>query len=93
MTVENDNFDNPILGFDEAGPAGGAPECTSIYCFNLSEAGVGGIQNGAIDVRDMGELQEKPVFRTRVEWYSGIAVYHGKSAGRLHGIKNAPIVV
>jgi hypothetical protein len=31
--------------------------------------------------------------RTRVEWYCGIAAFHGKCAARLRGIKDAAVVV
>ncbi len=91
IVVENDNEDLPILGFDEACPGGGATG-TSIYCVSLGDGMLSGIQNGAIDARDMGELEQKPAFRTRVEWYSGIAVYNGKAAARLWGIKDAAVV-
>lgn len=92
ITVGNDNEDRPILGFNEASPGGGAPESTSIYCVSLSDGGVIGLQNGVIDARDLGELQEKPALRTRVEWYAGLSVRHGRAAARLWGIKNAPVV-
>jgi hypothetical protein len=49
-----------------------------------------GIQNKGIDVADLGE-QADPVFRTRIEWYNGIALFHGQAGGRLHGIKNAAV--
>ena len=42
--------------------------------------------------RDLGELESKPVFRTRVEWFSGLTCYHGRAAARLGGIKDAPVV-
>ena len=40
-----------------------------------TEDGVTGIQNGGMDVRDLGELQTAPVWRTRVEWFTGIAAF------------------
>lgn len=92
ITIGNDNEDRPILGFNEASPGGGSPDSTSIYCVSFGDGGVIGLQNGVIDVRDLGELQEKPALRTRVEWYAGIAVLHGRAAARLWGIKNAPVV-
>lgn len=91
VTVENDNNDMPILGFDEACPGGGATG-TSIYCVSLGDGMLTGIQSGPIDARDLDELEQKPAFRTRVEWYSGIAVFNGKAAARLWGIKDAAIV-
>jgi len=37
-------------------------------------------------VRDLGEIDEKPVFRTRIEWYCGMAVFHPRAAARLKGV-------
>lgn len=46
-----------------------------------------GIQNGGIRVTDIGELETKPVYRTRIEWYTGLAVFNPNSVARLKGIK------
>lgn len=48
---------------------------------------VSGLQNGGIAVTDIGELETKPVYRTRIEWYCGLAVFNPNSVARLHGIK------
>lgn len=80
------------IAFDEANPGGGSAVGTSIYALSLGAGKVVGIQNGGMDVRDLGELDDKPVYRTRVEWYSAIAMYHGRSAARLRGIKDAAVV-
>ena len=47
--------------------------------------------NGLVRVRDLGELESKPVFRTRVEWYAAMALFHPRCASRLYGITNAAI--
>ena len=91
ITIGNDNNDLPIISFDEACPGGGATG-TSIYCVSLGSGMLTGIQNSTIDARDLGELDEKPAYRTRVEWYSGIAIYNGKAAARLWGIKDDAVV-
>jgi hypothetical protein len=92
IIVDEDNEGNQILPFTEANPGGGTAASTSIYVVSLMEGKLMGIQNGTMSVRDLGELQTKPAFRTRVEWYAGIAVFHGKSVSRLRGIKNAAVV-
>ena len=81
-----------LLPFSEANPGGGSAVGTSIYPVNFSEDGVVGISNGGIDVRDLGELQGQPVWRTRVEWYLSLAVKSQFAISRLYGIKDAPIV-
>lgn len=81
------------LAFDEANPGGGSNVGTSIYCVSLRDQMLTGIENGGIDAVDLGEQDSKPVLRTRVEWYSGIAVWHPRAAGRLYGIKDAAVTV
>lgn len=53
------------------------------------DQGVLGITNGGVQAYDLGELQEKPAYRTRIEFYCGLAVQGGKAAARLTGITNA----
>ncbi len=92
LIVENDNTDMQILNFNEACPGGGTATGTSVYCVSFAEGMLTGIENGGIDARDLGELEAKPAYRTRVEWYAGLSCYHGRAAARLWGIKNAAVV-
>lgn len=92
MIVDTDNEGNDILGFDEVGFTGSTATCTSIYCVSLMDGMMVGIQSGPIQATDIGELETKPCYRTRVEWYAGLACYHGKAAARLGGIKDAAVV-
>lgn len=91
LIADEDNEGNQILPFTEANPGGGSAASTSIYCVSFGDMTLTGIQSGPMDVRDLGEQDSKPVLRTRVEWYAGIACYHGKAAARLRGIKNAAV--
>lgn len=83
MGKDNDNVE--ILDFSEAGST------TSIYIVSLGEGKVSGLENGGMDVRDLGELESKPSLRTRVEWYNAIGVFAPQSAARLKGITNAVV--
>jgi hypothetical protein len=86
--VETDQAGNEILGFNET--QGTANDTASIYAVKFGpEQYVSGLQNGGVSVRDLGELNEKPVFRTRIEWYVGMAVFHPRAAARLKGIKKS----
>ncbi len=91
ITVDLDNNGSAILGFDEASVSG-TDTSTSIYVVSMGADGLTGLQNGGIDVRDLGELQSQPVMRTRVEWYSGMAVFNGRAVTRLQHIGNLAIV-
>jgi len=90
LIADEDEEGNKILPFNEAAATGGTAS-SSIYCVSFGEGMVTGIQNGDIEARDLGELQTKPALRTRVEWFPGMAVMHGKAAGRLRGITNAAV--
>lgn len=71
---------------------GTAVDASSIYAvrFGSSEAdqAVTGLENGGVDVRDLGEQQEKPALRTRIEFFCGLAVFGGKAAARGTGVRN-----
>lgn len=91
LIADEDNASNKILPFTESNPGGGAAASTSIYCVSFGDGKLMGIQSGDINARDLGELQTKPARRTRVEWYAGIAVFHGKAVARLRGVKDAAV--
>lgn len=91
ITVDLDNNGSAILGFDEPA-ASGTDTATSIYIVSMGADGLMGLQNGGIDVRDMGELETQPVYRTRVEWYNGLAVFNGRAVTRLNNIGDLAIV-
>ena len=91
LLMDKDNTDTDIMAFDEVGHTGSTATATSIYCVSLGEGMLTGIQNGTMKITDLGELQTKPCKRTRIEWYSGIAVWHPRAACRLAGISNAAV--
>jgi hypothetical protein len=98
LIADYDEQSNLILPFTEANPGGGTPASCSVYVTSMREGMLFGIQgpiNGqyGISVKDMGELETKPVMRTRVEWYCGMAMTHGRAAARLQGIKDTAVVV
>jgi len=70
-----------------AGVDAAADEHTSIYAVKF---GVGemtwGIQEYPLEVRDLGELEDKPVFRTRVDFPLGLATINPRSLARLYGV-------
>lgn len=90
MVADKDNSYNDIMPFNEA-CASGSSVGTSIYCLSFAENGVVGIQNGDMRVRDMGELDTTPVYRTRIEWYVSMAILRARAAARLRYIKDAAV--
>jgi len=93
LIADYDNEGDSILPFDEVADGGGSAQNTSIYCVSFGTGMLSGIQSDEMDVRDLGELETKPAMRTRIEWYAGIACYHGRAAARIGGITDAAIVV
>jgi hypothetical protein len=67
LTVDRDAQGVEVMGYDEAGGT------SSIYCCTFGDQGVTGLQGPfqgryGIWVRDLGEVPDAPVFRTRVDW-------------------------
>ncbi len=95
LICDYDNNGDQILDFTETSPDGSSSTaCTSLYVVSFAPMKLVGIQGKAgntygISSRDLGELETKPVYRTRVEWYNAIACYHGRSVARLYGVTNA----
>ena len=77
-----------ILGQNET--QGTSTTASSVYAVKYGndegDGAVTGLTNGGVHVTDLGELQEKPAFRTRIEFYCGLALFGGKAAARLRGV-------
>ena len=91
VTIDQDNEGNEILGFTEAASSGNAT-ATSIYVCSFGDGNLVGIQNDTPEAYDLGEIDSAPVYRTRVEWASGIALFGAKAAARLKFIGDLAIV-
>jgi hypothetical protein len=85
LIADKDNENNDILGYTETSST------TSIYIMAIGEGQVSGLENGSMDVRDIGELETKPALRTRIEWYNGMGVFAPRSAARLSKITDAAV--
>ena len=91
MIADKDNNYDDIMPFTELSSDGTSATSTSIYCLSFAENGVVGLQNGDMDVRDMGEIDTKPVYRTRIEWYVSMAILRARAAARLYGITDSVV--
>lgn len=90
LIVDYDNDGSRIIQFNEAGPGGGTTS-QSLYVVSLGEGKLTGLQNGTMEVNDLGEIDSAPVLRTRVEWLVGLAAMHGRAAARIWGITDAAV--
>ena len=82
--VEEDGAGDLILDFDET--TGASAVTSSIYAVRFAPDMLSGIQTAPVSVRDLGEIDVKPAFRTRIEWYSGVVIKHPRAAARLQGV-------
>jgi hypothetical protein len=68
---------------------GTATNASSVYAVKFGQGegdqAVTGLTNGGVQVYDLGEVSDKPVYRTRLEFYCGIGVF-GLGASRLTGV-------
>ena len=62
------------------------PADQSVYVVTFGNDLLTGIQNGGVQVRDLGESSASPQIVIRVEWYCGLAMVNGRSAARLTNV-------
>lgn len=68
---------------------GSSNVASSVYAVRFGAGdGVFGITNGGVQVYDLGEIDAKVAYRTRIEFYCSMAVVNG-SAARLEGVLTA----
>lgn len=91
LTTNYDETNTQVITFNEACPGGGTSTGTSIYVVKIGDDGVTGIQNSIMEVEDLGQMNDKPVLRTRIEWLMSMAVMSGRAAARVWGIKDAAV--
>jgi hypothetical protein len=88
--VEDEGNEATILGFDEA--CGTEPATSSVYCVNFSDNTCYGIYNGdgpPVECRRLGEDQDSPGYKYRIEFFPGMVCKHPRWGARLRGVKAA----
>ena len=85
--VKADQTTQIITNAETSAGVDGTSEHTSIYAVKFSVGDMTwGIQQFPLEVKDMGEMETKPTYRTRVTWNLGLATVNPRSLGRLYGI-------
>jgi len=91
LDAGKDNTDSDIIPLTEtAGDAGS--DATSLYVVSFMPGKLEGIQNGVMEVEDLGKTDSGTIWRTLVEWLVGMALYHPRAATRLWNISTATAV-
>lgn len=91
LVTDYDDRNSQVIDFNEANPGGGSAVGTSLYIVHIGDEGIVGLQNGTMEVDDLGQMNDKPVLRTRIEWLVSMAVMSGRAAARIWGIKKAAV--
>jgi hypothetical protein len=84
-----------ILPFTEAA-ASGTATATSLYIAGMGPGKLTGIQVRPPEITPLGnsqgQMESRPARGFRLEWYPGIALYHGRAAVRVRHIGNLDFV-
>lgn len=87
MGTKADQTTQIITDTETSAGLDGSDEHTSIYAVKFGEGDMTwGIQEYPMEVEDLGQLEAKPVYRTRVDFPCGLATVDPRSLGRLYGV-------
>ena len=68
-------------------PTGAGSDLYAVkFARGFNDHGLLGITNGGLTADYLGELQEKPAYRTRIDFYTGLVAQGGQAAARLRGV-------
>lgn len=81
-----------LLNFNEVAYGGGSAVTGSIYIMHIGEMGVCGIETKAMEVKDLGLLNNGVHYRTDVHHDNGICIENPYAALRMTSIADAAIV-
>jgi hypothetical protein len=67
---------------------GTSSDCTVIYAFQVGEGALAGLTApGGLQVERVGSLETKDATRTRIKWYSTLALFNVVKLARLTGVR------
>jgi hypothetical protein len=73
----------------DAETQGANNDCSSIYAVQFGmQTGIMGLQNGGIQVVNLGEMEAKNARRRRIKWYCGLACFRTLAVARLAGVRD-----
>lgn len=74
---------------------GSGADGSSVIAIRFGDGYVQGLQTPkGLEARDLGELESKPAFRSRIDHTCGMAIYHGRAVGWIKDITAAaPVTV
>jgi hypothetical protein len=67
---------------------GTSTDCSTVYAFQMGEGGLVGLTSpGGLHVERVGSLETKDASRTRIKWYSSLALFNAVKLSRLTGVR------
>jgi hypothetical protein len=72
----------------DAQTVGTSTDCSTIYAFQTGEGALSGLTApGGLQVERVGSLETKDASRTRIKWYSSLALFNALKLARLIGVR------
>jgi len=72
----------------DAQTQGTSTDCSVIYAFQMGEGALSGLTSpGGLQVERVGSLETKDATRTRIKWYSSLALFNTLKLARLTGVR------
>jgi hypothetical protein len=67
---------------------GTSTDCSTVYAFQMGEGALSGLTApGGLAIEKVGSLETKDASRTRIKWYSSLALFNTLKLSRLTGIR------
>lgn len=72
----------------DAQTVGTSTDCSTIYAFQMGEGALSGLTApGGLAIERVGSLETKDASRTRLKWYSSLALFNTLKLARLTGVR------
>jgi len=72
----------------DAQTVGTSTDCSTIYALQLGEGALAGLTGpGGLQVERVGSLEQKDATRTRIKWYTSMALFNGLKLAKLVGVR------
>jgi hypothetical protein len=72
----------------DAQTQGTSTDCSTVYAFQMGEGALSGLTApGGLAIEKVGSLETKDASRTRIKWYSSLALFNALKLARLIGVR------
>jgi hypothetical protein len=67
---------------------GTSTDCSTVYAFQMGEGALSGLTApGSLQIERVGSLETKDATRTRIKWYTSLALFNALKLARLTGVR------